>query len=56
MDRNNIKNAVYVGDTISDKEASIIAGIPFVYASYGFGEVNEYDYKINDIKDLCDLM
>lgn len=56
MERNNIKNAVYVGDTISDKEAADIAGIPFVYASYGFGEVNEYDYKINDIKDLCDLM
>ena len=55
MQRNNIKKAIYVGDTISDKEAADIARIPFIYAAYGFGQVSEYDYKINDIKDLCNL-
>ncbi len=55
MQRNNIKKAIYVGDTISDKEAAEIARIPFIYAAYGFGKVSEYDYKINDIKDLCNL-
>lgn len=55
MNRNYIKNAVYVGDTISDKEASDYAKIPFVYASYGFGKVEKYDYIINDIKDLLNI-
>lgn len=49
---NNIKNAVYVGDTISDREACKYAKIPFIYASYGFGKVTEYDYKLNSIEDL----
>lgn len=52
MERNNIKDAVYVGDTISDKEAALYANIPFVYASYGFGEVESYDYRIDDINSL----
>lgn len=55
MDRNNIETAVYVGDTISDKEASDYAEIQFVYASYGFGEVKDYDYKIDTINDLINI-
>lgn len=55
MERNNIKTAVYVGDTISDKEASDYVKIPFVYASYGFGKVEEYDYKIDTINDLVNI-
>lgn len=53
--RNNLKNAIYVGDTISDKKAANYAQIPFVYASYGFGYVNEFDYKINSISDLLNI-
>ena len=37
MKRNDIKRAIYVGDTIKDKKAAEYANIPFVYASYGFG-------------------
>ena len=54
MKRNKIEHAVYVGDTINDKEAAVFAKIPFVYASYGFGLVEQYDYKIDNIKDLYD--
>ena len=53
--RNNLKNPIYVGDTISDKEASDYAGIPFAYASYGFGKVDNYDYLLNDISDLTNI-
>lgn len=53
--RNNLKNPVYVGDTTSDLEAAKFANIPFVYANYGFGNVNEYDYAINDIEDLLNF-
>ncbi len=55
IERNNLKNPIYVGDTKGDMEASKIAGIPFVYASYGFGKVDKYDYKIADISELLDL-
>lgn len=54
MKRNKIERAVYVGDTINDKEAADFAKIPFIYASYGFGLVEQYDYKIDNIKDLYD--
>lgn len=39
MKRNHIESAVYVGDTEGDQAA----GIPFVYAAYGFGDVEGYD-------------
>ena len=55
IERNNLKNPIYVGDTKGDMEASKISGIPFVYASYGFGKVDKYDYKIADISELLDL-
>ncbi len=51
-----IKNSIYVGDTIGDKTAADFAGIPFGFASYGFGEVTEYDYKLNDIADLLTIV
>ena len=53
--RNNLKNPIYVGDTKGDMEASNYAGIPFVYAAYGFGKVESFDYKIADISELLDL-
>lgn len=54
--RNNLKNAVYVGDTSGDKNAADIAGIKFIYASYGFGNVEDYDYKIDEISKLLDII
>ena len=56
MERNSIETAIYVGDTMSDKEAADYAGIPFVYASYGFGEVDSYDYRIDAIYELPDVL
>ena len=55
IDRNNLENPIYVGDTKGDMEASNYAGIPFVYAAYGFGKVESFDYKIADISELLDL-
>ena len=37
--RNGIQNPVYVGDTIWDKEAADGAGVPYIFAAYGFGNV-----------------
>lgn len=55
IERNNLKNPIYVGDTNGDMEGARIAGIPFVYASYGFGDVESFDYKIDDISELLNI-
>lgn len=54
MERNQIKNAAYVGDTLGDANAAQLAGIDFIYARYGFGNVEEYDYVIDEFKQLLD--
>lgn len=37
----SLKNPVYVGDTMGDFTSSQKAGVPFIFASYGFGEIEE---------------
>lgn len=51
-ERNNLKHPVYVGDTQGDCNSARQAKVPFVYASYGFGRVLDYDMKIKDITEL----
>ncbi len=53
---NNLKNPIYVGDTEKDRIASQEAHLPFVYASYGFGKVEKYDYKINNFAELLNII
>lgn len=55
MDRNHLTAPVYVGDTEGDRKASEFAGIPFVYARYGFGEVSRYDHVIDGLDGLLEL-
>jgi phosphoglycolate phosphatase len=55
MKRNNLKSPIYVGDTNADAESAIVARIPFVYARYGFGNVEEYDYVINSFEEMLTL-
>lgn len=52
MTRNNIKSAVYIGDTEGDEKAARFAGIPFVYAKYGFGKAISPDAIIANIIEL----
>lgn len=54
--RNNLKSPIYVGDTQGDCNSAKAAGVPFVYAKYGFGkDVEGYDYVIDKIEDLLGL-
>ena len=46
---------MYVGDTQGDANATKDAELEFVVASYGFGNVDEYQYKIEKIEDLLEL-
>jgi len=52
IERNDLKQPIYVGDTQGDCDGAKLAGIPFVYAAYGFGEVDSYDRKIDSIEEL----
>lgn len=49
----HLKDPVYVGDTQGDYNACQKAGIPFIFASYGFGKV-EHPWKT--IKNPADLI
>ncbi|MEQ2526332.1 HAD family hydrolase [Robertmurraya yapensis] len=55
IDRNNLSNPVYIGDTEGDLEAARFAKIPFIYAKYGFGQVNHYDRAIESFEDLLSI-
>lgn len=56
VERNNIKNAAYIGDTLGDANAAKFAGIDFVFARYGFGDVENYEYVIDEFSQLTDIM
>lgn len=56
MERNHLEKAFYVGDTLGDMNSTDEAGIPFIHAAYGFGTVPADRIKINDIKELPNLI
>ena len=55
MERNKLAEAVYVGDTQGDYEATQLAGIPFIFARYGFGSVTVATQGIERFEDLLPL-
>lgn len=55
VERNHMEEPVYVGDIQGDCDAAAYAGVPFVYADYGFGDVENYQYRISNFKDLLTL-
>lgn len=56
IERNNLNSAVYVGDTQGDCNAAHKAGIPMIFAKYGFGKCENAEYSINSFSDLLDLL
>ena len=52
----NLKDIIYVGDTLKDQNESNKAGVKFIHAAYGFGEIKEEVNKINSLKELPDLV
>lgn len=55
VERHNLQHPVYVGDIEADAREARLAGVPFVWASYGFGQVEAPDYTINQFSDLLQL-
>ena len=56
IERNNIKRAVYIGDTLGDANSAKFAKIPFIYAKYGFGEVDNFEYSIDSFSELLKII
>ena len=55
MERHGISSACYIGDTQGDLDAADMAGLPFVYCSYGFGEVTHCWKSIDAFEELLNL-
>ena len=55
MADHNITSACYVGDTQGDLDAAERAGMPFIYCTFGFGQVDHYWEKIATFADLLEL-
>lgn len=52
IERNQLQNPIYIGDTHWDAEAAANNAIPFVYASYGFGIVDKPEFIIESFDQL----
>ena len=55
MQRHGICSACYIGDTQADSIAARDAGIPFVWASYGFGSPDGWIARADTPKELTEL-
>lgn len=55
LEKYGISSAVYVGDTQGDMEATYAAGLPFIWADYGFGAPEKYDARISSFEELLTL-
>lgn len=54
-EKHDLKKPVYVGDTQMDANACEKAGVPMVFAAYGFGSVDKYSAKIEKPADLLEI-
>ncbi len=51
-----LASPVYVGDTDRDRECCEIAGVPFIFVSWGFGDVPDALYRADSVKELPDII
>lgn len=56
MKKNHLENVVYVGDTQGDANACKEADIPFIFVTYGFGDVPEAKVKIDNLTELEEVL
>ena len=53
MEKHGITDAVYIGDTQGDFEATVVADIPFIWAAFGFGVPESYAAKVDSFPELA---
>ena len=54
--KNGLKSPVYVGDTQGDADSCKKAGIPFIFAEYGLGDVKEDYPTIHSFSELKNIL
>ena len=52
MEKHGLKAPVYIGDTDADSYQSMLAGVPFIFVSYGFGVTDNYMLKFDSFTAL----
>ena len=56
MKRNGADKAVYVGDIQKDADASAKAGVPCIWAAYGFGHIDKPAGVLNEFSELPQVL
>lgn len=56
IERNKLQNPIYVGDTEGDYNATKECNIPFIYAKYGFGNVEDAELVIESFEELKNIL
>lgn len=52
----DVADAVYVGDIQGDYDASMLAGVKFIHAAYGFGTIDAQVPKLDTFSDLTKVI
>jgi phosphoglycolate phosphatase len=52
IERNGLRAPIYIGDAEGDEKAARECGVPFVWASYGFGRCAEPHATARTFNDL----
>lgn len=55
VERNGLTDSIYVGDIQGDYDASVRAGVKFIHAAYGFGEVEQDVPAVQSIPELVSV-
>ena len=55
MANHGIEDAVYIGDTQGDYEATVEAQIPFIWCSFGFGKPESWVARVDSFEQLLAL-
>lgn len=55
MEKYTVSSCAYIGDTQGDLDATAEAGIPFIWAAYGFDTPARFDLRIDTPMDLLTL-
>ena len=53
MEKHGITDACYIGDTQGDLDAADYAGLPFVYCTYGFGQVTHFWKSVDAFEEIA---
>lgn len=55
VERNCLEHPYYIGDTQGDCDACAEAGVPFIFAAYGFGKTDSFIAEIKSFDELLTI-